>query len=198
MSYTTYGLLKAIRSHQIDSPSVTTSQVTGRPNACNQCHLDQTLAWTANHLADWYGIDSQLLSADEQTIAASVLWLLSGDAGQRALMAWSYGWPSAQQVSGTEWMAPYLAQLLEDPYAAVRLMAERSLRSVVGQDNLGYDFLGLSSEHAAARRRVIDTWSRAQHRPNRAVLIDSQGQLIQAELRRLLDQRDDRPITLVE
>ena len=28
---------------------------TGRPNACNLCHLDRTLAWTAKHLEGWYG-----------------------------------------------------------------------------------------------------------------------------------------------
>jgi hypothetical protein len=47
MPYTTYGLLKTIRSHQISSPSVAASLQTGRPNACNLCHLDRTLAWTA-------------------------------------------------------------------------------------------------------------------------------------------------------
>jgi formate-dependent nitrite reductase cytochrome c552 subunit len=47
MPYTSYGLLKALRSHQISSPSVTASVQTGRPNACNACHLDKTLGWTA-------------------------------------------------------------------------------------------------------------------------------------------------------
>ena len=41
MSHTAYGLLKAIRSHHISSPSVASSVQTGRPNACNQCHLDK-------------------------------------------------------------------------------------------------------------------------------------------------------------
>ena len=82
MSYTTYGLLKAIRSHQIDIPSATVSQQTGRPNACNQCHLDQTLEWTSQYLSAWYGAAPAILSEDERAIAASILWLLRGDAGQ--------------------------------------------------------------------------------------------------------------------
>src|SRR5262249_3186741 len=55
MPYTSYGLLRGIRSHQIDRPSVATALKTGRPNACNLCHLDQTLKWTAQHLSEWYG-----------------------------------------------------------------------------------------------------------------------------------------------
>ena len=47
MPYTTYGLLKTIRSHT-DQQSVGRRRrvETGRPNACNLCHLDKTLAWT--------------------------------------------------------------------------------------------------------------------------------------------------------
>ena len=35
----------------IESPDVATTLKTGRPNACNLCHLDKTLDWTAEHLA---------------------------------------------------------------------------------------------------------------------------------------------------
>jgi hypothetical protein len=198
MSYTTYGLLKAIRSHQIDSPSVATSLDTGRPNACNQCHLDKTLAWTSAHLANWYGIESPDLSEDDQNIAASVVWLLSGDAGQRALMAWSYGWSEARKASGTEWMAPYLAQLLEDPYAAVRFVAGESLRTVRGFTEWSYDFLGTPADLAASRRRVRQAWSRTAKTPAEAVLINRQGALMEEVFERLLQRRDDSEITLVE
>ena len=38
---------ESIRSHQVSSPSVAESlPPVGRPNACNLCHLDRTLAWT--------------------------------------------------------------------------------------------------------------------------------------------------------
>src|SRR5947208_5654909 len=50
MPHTTYGVLKAIRSHQVGSPRVADELATGRPNACNLCHLDKPLAWTAHQL----------------------------------------------------------------------------------------------------------------------------------------------------
>jgi hypothetical protein len=198
MSHTTYGLLKAIRSHQITSPNVSSSLQTGRPNACNQCHLDKTLAWTSSHLSQWYGIAAPQLSPDEQAVAASVLWLLRGDAGQRALMAWSYGWSAAREASGSDWMAPFLAQLLQDPYAAVRFIAERSLRTLPGNAQLEYDFLSLTPQQQAASAAAWASWRKTQPQPNRAVLIDAQGALLQADFERLLRARNDRPLTLVE
>jgi len=130
MPYTTYGLLKTIRSHQISSPSVQASLDTGRPNACNLCHLDKTLAWTADAMRRWYATPAPALDEDSRNVAASLVWLLRGDAGQRAIVAQSMGWMAAQQASGTGWLTPYLALLQKDSYDAVRYIAARSLKSL--------------------------------------------------------------------
>jgi formate-dependent nitrite reductase cytochrome c552 subunit len=130
MPHTTYGLLKTIRSHQISSPSVAATLATGRPNACNLCHLDKTLAWTADNLERWYGIATPALSNDERSVAASVMWLLKGDAGQRAIVAQAMGRLPAQQASGSAWLAPYLALTQKDRYDAVRIIATRSLKTL--------------------------------------------------------------------
>jgi hypothetical protein len=130
MPLTTYGLLKTIRSHQISSPSVQSTLATGRPNACNLCHLDKTLAWTGQHLAEWYGTPEPALDADERSVAAAVLTLLEGDAGQRAIVAESMGWSAAQEASGRAWLTPYLALTARDSYDAVRYIAARSQRTL--------------------------------------------------------------------
>jgi hypothetical protein len=202
MPFTTYGLLKAIRTHQINSPSVQESLETGRPNSCNQCHQDRTLAWTADYLSRWYDVPRPELSADQQQIAATVLWALSGDAGQRALMAWSFGWEEGLAVSGNHWQAPYLAQLLEDRYDAVRFIAERSLRRLPGFHDFEYDFVGPPEQRAAAHQRALRIWDRAQisqERPFAApVLIDRQGRVQQTPFLRLWKLRDDRPMAIRE
>jgi hypothetical protein len=130
MPHTTYGLLKTIRSHQISSPSVQTTIDTGRPDACNLCHLDKTLGWTADRLAEWFGAPRPALGSDEESVAASVLWLLKGDAGQRAIIAQAMGWRAAQDASGAAWLAPYLALTQKDQYDAVRLIASRSAKTL--------------------------------------------------------------------
>ena len=123
MPYTSYGLLKAIRSHTVGSPSAAETAEVGRPNACNLCHLDKTLAWTAERLDAWYGVPAPPLRDGDRTVAAGLRWMLAGDAGQRALTAWSMGWGPAQEASGTTWMVPHLGEALGDPYDAVRFIA---------------------------------------------------------------------------
>lgn len=204
MPHTTYGLLKAIRSHQIDSPSVQASIETGRPNACNLCHLDKTLSWTSNYLNQWFGIPVATLSKDEQSIAGSLLWLLKGDAGQRALVAWSMGWTPAVQASGEWWIAPFLAQLLVDPYAAVRFIASDSLQELPNYHSFSYDFTGPQEQRAKALKRALLIWNEQHEQAVESEIDQSQillhvdGSLNHSEIERLLQQRDNSPMNLAE
>jgi hypothetical protein len=202
MPYTTYGLLRALRSHQVSSPSVAASVATGRPNACNLCHLDKTLAWTSESLRRWYGTPMPKLSADEQTISASLLWLLRGDAGQRALIAWGMAWRPAQQAAGTAWMAPILAQLLDDPYEAIRLIAGRSLRQLPGFAGFRYDFLTSGDARAEAVSSAIDIWRGTrparERRMDTELLFDAGGNVRLDLVNRLKQQRDNRRLSLRE
>ena len=155
MPFTTFGLLKGIRSHRVDAPNVHESLAARRPNACNLCHLDQSRAWAAEHLTAWY--DQPALTVDDPALEqpAGLVWTLRGDAGVRALLAWHMGWHAAQTASGTEWMGAALAELLLDPYDAVRFNAGRSLGSLPGFGDLEYDFVGPRAERSAALERVL-------------------------------------------
>jgi len=202
MPYTTYGLLRALRSHQISSPTVAASVETGRPNACNLCHLDKTLSWTSQYLADWYQTPKAPLGRDEETIAASLLWLLKGDAGQRALTAWSMGWKPAQEASGSQWSAPFLIGLLDDPYDAVRTVAYRSLRSLPGMERFTYDFMAPHVQRLADVGRALTLWQNGRHLPDAkltgTVLYGADGALDAEVINRLAGQRDDRRVSLRE
>ncbi len=201
MPYTTYGLLKAVRSHQIDSPSVATTLRTRRPNACNQCHLDRTLAWTAERLERWYGIARPTLTADEMEIAASVLSLLRGDAGARALAAWAMAWEPALEVSGNDWEGLYLSVLATDPYDAVRAIAYRSMKRLPGLESVHHDFLAPAEDLQRAADRIASTWKAGRGRGGTrsdAVLIDAWGNPKMDRLRLLLRERDDRSVTFAE
>jgi predicted CXXCH cytochrome family protein len=141
MPFTTYGLLKGIRSHQITSPDASVAQDTGRPSACAGCHLDKSAASIAKSLNDWYGHKTPDFNDDEKHVPAAVLMALKGDAGQRAITAFAMGWDDAQKASGgSTWLAPYLAQLMDDPYPAVRYIAHRSLRTLPEFKNFAFDF----------------------------------------------------------
>ena len=201
MPYTTYGLLRALRSHQISSPDVASSVSTGRPNACNTCHLDKTLAWTADRLQAWYGTPRVPLTPEQQAVAASLLWLLKGDAGQRALAAWSMGWQPAQQASGTNWMTVPLAMLLNDPYDPVRQITYRSLRTLPGFEGFSYDFLAPSMTRMGDIVRALDESRRVQggaRRTDPELLLDAAGASRMDAIIALGLQRNDRPIVLRE
>jgi hypothetical protein len=202
MPLTNYGLLKAVRTHRITSPRASTSLATGRPNACNLCHLDRTLAWTADKLSAWYGHEAVTVPSPRAEVADSVHLLLSGDAGQRALAAYAMGWAPAQAVSTTAWMPPFLVLGLNDPYDAVRQIAERSLRSLPGYAEFPYDALAVQDERIAAVENLIPEWFE-RHRSEIAAMPDTvpldetfgfDRQMLQA----LLMQRDQRPIVLTE
>lgn len=196
MPYSSYGLQRAIRAHQINSPEVAANLETGRPNACNQCHLDKTLKWTAETMRDWYGKPVPSMSPDEEEIAASILWTLKGDAGQRALMAWTFGWEEAREAAGDDWMAPFLAHLLEDPYLAVRYVATKSLRKNAA---FNQDEFPLSPETA---RRALDFREAVALKEGREarkdLLLGEGGKLDTKTVDRLLQLRDNRPIYISE
>lgn len=203
MPHTTYGVLKAIRSHQISSPTVREDLEVGRPNACNLCHLDRTLEWTSRQLADWYGRPEVVVPAERRGMARGVDLALRGDAGQRALVAWHLGWGPALAVSGTNWVAAILGQLLDDDYAAVRCVAERSMRSGGFALPNGYDFVVAPRDRASARERVWQAWAqasatRSRSFPDELLLspadLARQGAVFDAKLR----ERDVRPMRLRE
>ncbi|HMQ15470.1 MAG TPA: multiheme c-type cytochrome [Phycisphaerae bacterium] len=202
MPHTVYGLLKNIRSHWIDSPSVAVAQATGRPNACNLCHLDRTLAWTDQHLQEWYRHAPADLAPEQRTVADSLLWLLTGDANQRAIAAWHMGWEPARQASGDAWMPPYLAHLMMDPYSAVRYISERSLRRIDGFGGVVYDFLEPPEALRARRQQIIRLWYQRQSalgvQPRAELLIGLDRQLDGSELARLASQRNNRAVDLRE
>ncbi len=202
MPHTTYGLMKAIRNHRVSSPSVANTLETGRPNACNLCHLDKTLGWTQEHLAKWFDQPKSELNDEQQSLSAAVVGLLRGDANQRALVAWALGWKPAREASGEWWIPPYIAEALKDRYPALRGVAGRSLRRLAGFADVEFDFEAPEFERLQVVERVMKAWREKQSsgspRGETALLIKPDGSLDRAGMQRLLDQRDNRPVNLSE
>jgi hypothetical protein len=202
MPHTTFGLMTAMRSHRVDSPSAAVSAATGRPNACNLCHLDQTLSWTAQHLTAWYGQAPVALSADQSEFAAAILWVTAGDGAQRAVTAWAMGWDAAHQASGRGWQGAFLTELLRDPYAVTRQVAYRSLRALPGFDRFEFDYVAAPERLAQRAQEGFRLWMRAASREldrrGAHLLLDGVDRLDIRTHSRLLEQRDHSPIRIIE
>ncbi|MEO5718580.1 MAG: multiheme c-type cytochrome [Chthoniobacterales bacterium] len=202
MPHTTFGLLRGMRSHQVSSPNVRESIDHGRPNACNLCHLDQTLSWTANKLHDWFQQPVPELSNDDKTISAAVQWLVKGDAGQRALMAWGMGWEPAQKISGRDWLYPFLSYTLVDPYAAVRFDAWKSLQTLPGFEDFKFTYTADADTLSEAVKQSYQKWWNELRPANPSfdpkTVLDPEGRFQEAVFSRLRRERDERPIVLAE
>ncbi len=201
MPNTNYGLLKATRSHLINSPSAEETLSTGRPNACNLCHLDKSLKWTADSLKEWFDQPApQLRGEFARNVSLAVDMALRGDAGQRAMIAWHMGWEPARKASSEAWLPAYLSILMDDDYDAIRFIAHRSLKQIGRYDDIDFDFVAPAAERAEPCRQVIDRWleqmkSKPIHNPS--VLVTHDGLELEM-VEQLLQERNHRAVVLVE
>jgi hypothetical protein len=184
-----YGLLRGIRNHRIDSPKVTgKSGGSERPNACNLCHVDRSLGWTAQQLAQWYRQPVPAGLTDDTP--AAIDWLLSGDAVLRAIAAWQFGWEGAQRAAPVSAAVPYLVVALNDPYTAVRYVAGHALQAIL--PGAKYDYLAEPEARLQAAREILRGWV-AQHPQT-----EHDAEAIDARIKRLLERRDDSPVRAME
>jgi hypothetical protein len=179
-------------------PRVQDSVDAGRPNACNLCHLDRTLAWTAAALSRWYGTPVPPLTSEQRTVAASLLDVARGEAGVRALAAWSRGWDAARAAAPGDWMAPLLIELLDDEYSAIRYIAYRSLKQINGFSDFAYDYVAPQPARWAAQAEARKRWpgtirsgtaSATGARPE--LLFAPDGRFARGELERILAERPE-------
>jgi hypothetical protein len=81
-------------------------------------------------------------------------------------------------------------------------VAARSLRTLPGFSDLDYDFLADQDELKRQTQLALEHWR--QHRPKNSdrqgppVCLDENGDVLDSEIRRLLLQRNDRPVTIKE
>ncbi len=198
MPHTTVGLLTLMRSHRVDSPSAERTAWSGRPDACSLCHIDRTLAETSKTLTEWYGQPDLPPTADDLGASAVVAWALRGDAVQRATAAWHMGWGPALEAAGSDWQVPYLAILLDDPYAAVRAIAIDALRRHRGFADFEYDYVAPSAARQARGEAAIARWHSAGPPPDRPTAFIVDGQLDRSRIEILFERRDDTEVRVNE
>src|SRR5204863_2736358 len=132
---------------------------TGKPHACNLCHLDKSLGWTQEQLGSWserQRARRRPLPEDEERVASAVLLLARGDARSRVVVAGAFANPAARKAAGADWFGPFLTRLLEhERYPAVRDLAHRGLRAAHGGAAAGpFDYLARPAERAAQLRAL--------------------------------------------
>jgi len=165
-----YGVMTTHRSHRIEVPDPARNAANGRPNACNQCHVDRSVAWAERETARLWGGDAApvaRLSGVEPGYAAGIIGLTAGDPLQRSMAARHIrrGLKRREQ-SARAWAPHLIATMREDDYPAVRRFAAQAMKAAAEQldaDALaeavaGFDFIAAPGQRDAALAGIERRW----------------------------------------
>lgn len=188
MPRVTYGLLQGMISHRVTTPDpgalVTRDDM---PDACTQCHVDQTREWAAASM-QVLGLSGTAAERSADAVSRVERDLIGGDPVQRALAAHALARP--ESVGDPQRRLRALVDALEDDYPAVRWFAIRGLSSLAPRALLPlierYDFMA----DVAERIPVVDAL--------RAALGPSVVSKDEALMQSLLSHRDDVAIAIGE
>ncbi len=132
-----YGVLDVHPSHRIESPAPARQAAEDRPDACSLCHADKTRAWAARERARLFGPESSPPPPPGEAgrgFSETERALFQGDPIQRALAASAYG-HSQPGTDHTRHLALLLEVMENDPYPAIRHLAQRAARQLLAQDS---------------------------------------------------------------
>jgi predicted CXXCH cytochrome family protein len=203
MPHQVYSLFTTHRSHRIQNPEIKDSLGTGKPHACNLCHLDRSLGWTQEQLSRWPDRSTknrQKLSKKEEITSSALLMLTGGDARSRAIVAGAFSNQAARKASGTDWFGPFLTRLIEhERYPVVRYLMHRGLRDLPGESAVGeYDYLGLPAQRRDQVRALRARFDQPIRRPLPGLPMTKDGHPDERVLRKLVEQRNDPDLTINE
>ena len=147
------GLAAVVRTHQISSPTDPRMFAAGAPNACNLCHLDRSVTWTVAALDRQWGVKLQPDESWKPGYGGS----LEGPTG----IAWlRHPYPIVRRAAVDAYARtlgkaalPQLIPMLNDPYAANRMLALGAIERILGR-TLTEDEYSLIAPLAVRRRQA--------------------------------------------
>ena len=140
------GLQEVVRTHTISTPTNRAMIESNQMNACNMCHVDQSIDWTLSHLKDWYGdtFDEQAINANypDRKKSAAIGWMASDKEAVRLVAA------DALARADARWALPELLRALDDPFILNRQFARIGLEKMLKLklSDFGYQFFQTPKE----------------------------------------------------
>ncbi|WVM88537.1 ammonia-forming cytochrome c nitrite reductase subunit c552 [Halopseudomonas pachastrellae] len=115
MPTTTYMEVDPRRDHSLRVPRPDLSVTLGTPNACTQCHSDQSAEWAAEHVEQWYGHTPQGLQQYAEVFAQARAGAAGAEQGLLELLA-NESQPAIARATAASmlqsWPGPEVAQSL--------------------------------------------------------------------------------------
>jgi len=127
------GIDRLVRTHRISSPTDPSVLGQAGPNACNLCHLDRSIEWTADELARNYEVHlpvAEWAKSYVPTLDSPVgeVWLASKEPALRLIAALAY---ARSPFARSE--LPALIDHLGDPLAYLRTWTLFAVEEVLGR-----------------------------------------------------------------
>lgn len=119
------GVDRYVRTHRIGTPTHPAMLAAGAPNACNLCHLDRSIAWTAEALAAPASLRARL----DRDVLAGEQWLSAREPGIRLVATMAYARASRLHA----FALPALARGLQDPLPYVRTWTQIAIEEALGR-----------------------------------------------------------------
>ena len=161
------GMGDMVRTHTIFSPTNVKMLEANQPNACNMCHVLESIDWTLGHLTDWYGLrrrqrgdagsnsgaysDSAISrNYPSRTKPAAVGWLQNPQHATRLVAA------DVLLKAKARWALPEVLRTLDDPYFENRLFTLQRLEDYLGiyPGEFGYKPYMMRTERQAPLTRL--------------------------------------------
>lgn len=186
MPTTTYMEVDPRRDHSLRVPRPDLSVTLGTPNACTQCHSDQSAEWAAEHVEQWYGHTPQGLQQYAEVFAQARAGAAGAEQGLLELLA------NESQPAITRATAASMLQSWPGPEVAQSLFV--ALRADDPQIRLG-------ALQAVSSYPPITRWQLVNHlldAPERVVRLQAAAQLLDIppeqmrgdDIKRLQDAQD--------
>ena len=148
------GMQDVVRTHMIYSPTQPEMIEAGHLNACNLCHLDETIDWTLQSLSEWYGgkfAESKIAkSYPKRDVSVGSHWLTHEHEAVRLVAT------DAASRRNADWALPQVLDQLDDPYLLNRQFALMAIERMLDLklSDFQYQFYMTEAERKEPLRRI--------------------------------------------
>lgn len=157
------GLQDVVRTHTIFSPTNAAMLESNQLNACNICHVEESIDWTTKYLKDWYGAEFSeakiRVTYPDRDGAVADGWLKSPNEAVRLAAT------DAVARSGDTSTVDSLIEILDDPFLLNRQFARVAIegRFKIKLADFGYHFYMTPEERrdpvSRIRNQLLDSIS---------------------------------------
>lgn len=167
------GMGDLVRTHTVFSPTNVKMLEANQPNACNMCHVEESIDWTLKYLNEWYGLIGltgleAAATADSRGMSYSKAKIASRypNPSQSVALGWLSSKHSSTRLVGADVLLkaksktalPQLLLILDDPYMEIRQFTVQRLRDYfdIDPDQFGYKLYMTKAERKEPIQRMLD------------------------------------------